>query len=123
MTQTSASRRRRITRVTAVVCFDPTFGVSVCVTRQLTRAAAAVHREHTHGVDADFELAHVLESFGEILDGDGRLDFLDGVRIQALERGRVLLKRLADASLRGRGGVCSSRTPGAGPAESMSGGP
>src|SRR5688572_2807582 len=34
----SATRRSRITRVTVVVCLDPTLGVSVCVTRQLTRA-------------------------------------------------------------------------------------
>src|SRR5262249_19543654 len=38
MTQASATRRRRITRVTVVVWRDPALGVSVCVTLQLTRA-------------------------------------------------------------------------------------
>ena len=38
ITYTSASRRRRTTRTTVVVCFEPTCGVSVCSMRQLTRA-------------------------------------------------------------------------------------
>ena len=38
MIQTSGLRFSRITRVTVVVRFAPTLGVSVCMTRQLTRA-------------------------------------------------------------------------------------
>ena len=41
MTHVVCTRRSRSTRVTAVVCLDPAFGVSVCETRQLTRASAA----------------------------------------------------------------------------------
>src|SRR5262249_1738263 len=54
-------------------------------------------------VDVHFELAHVFERLGEVLDGDRGLDLLDGLRIEALERGGVTLERVTDASF-GAGG-------------------
>src|SRR5688500_1044493 len=41
ITQALCTLRSRSTLVTAVVCLEPAFGVSVCDTRQLTRARAA----------------------------------------------------------------------------------